>query len=365
MAVQTMMLNQDRCTKNFYVFFDVETQEWYRFPWDMESAFSISSGYQGIAAPDYCTLIGEQWNSPLYCNNEHTQDLICIDPFSGAFVEPDPFAKTCSNKRCGEDLIPTMIKGEWPPGYGIPEDYDADLSNTRDQIGARATYNHLTDAILDIPETREMYLRRLRSVMDQFLATGRMITMLNETYAKIKDYADLDNQYWSTLALQLEPTYKGNTTHSIHKGYRQIIEEQIPRRAQQLYAIYGPGGRLPLIPDQQAADVSIEILTVNSVESDSNQHYIELYNPNQFAVDITDWHLTGSVEFVFAPGTVIPSESSLFVTRSLRGFRTRENSPTGYERHIVVGPWRSNLPQEGYVLTLESESGLRIDQKTA
>eukprot|EP01024_Parvocaulis_polyphysoides_P030474 TRINITY_DN27701_c1_g1_i3.p1 TRINITY_DN27701_c1_g1~~TRINITY_DN27701_c1_g1_i3.p1 ORF type:complete len:706 (+),score=98.23 TRINITY_DN27701_c1_g1_i3:148-2118(+) len=365
MAVQTMMLNQDRCTKNFYVFYDVETQEWYRFPWDMESSFSISAGYGGIAAPDYCTLIGEQWNSPMYCNNEHTQDLVCIDPFTGAFVEPDPFAKTCQNKRCGEDLIPTMNNGEWPSGYEIPENYDSDFTKTRDEVGARATYNHLTDAILDIPETREMYLRRLRSVMDQFIATGRIIQILNETYLEIKDIADLDNQYWSTLALQLEPTYKGNTTHSVHRGYRQIVEEQIPRRAQQLYAIYGPGGRLPLIPDQQPADALIEINTVNAVEQDPSKHYIQLFNPNNFAVDISEWHLTGSIEFTFASGTVIPAESFLYVTPSLRGFRTRETSPTGYERNIVVGPWRSNLPQKGYVLTLENASGLRIDMKTS
>lgn len=30
------------------------------------------------------------------------------------------------------------------------------------------------DAILSVPRTRAMYVRRLRSLMDQFIATGRL-----------------------------------------------------------------------------------------------------------------------------------------------------------------------------------------------
>eukprot|EP01025_Chloroclados_australasicus_P013026 TRINITY_DN1620_c0_g1_i5.p1 TRINITY_DN1620_c0_g1~~TRINITY_DN1620_c0_g1_i5.p1 ORF type:complete len:1023 (+),score=138.19 TRINITY_DN1620_c0_g1_i5:371-3439(+) len=364
MAIQTMLLNMDRCTKNFYVYFDVINQEWYRIPWDMERAFGISSGYGGIPAPDYCILVGEQWNSPLYCNNEHPQDMVCYDPFTGSLVDPHPL-KGCANQQCGEEHIPTLVNGELPAGYGIPENYDDDFTQTSIKSGASQTYNHLTDAILDIPETRQMYLRRLRSVMDQFIISGRLIQIINETYSMIKDYADLDNQYWSTLALQLEPTWKGNVVNNVHNGYKQLVEEQIPRRSQQLYITYGPGGRLPLIPDQQPDNTALQILTVDAEESDSDKHYIQVYNPNTYAADISDWEITGSVEFSFAPGTVVPAESSVYVTASLRGFRTRETSPTGYERNFAVGPWVGNLPLEGYVLTLFNQDGVRIDQKLA
>eukprot|EP01026_Neomeris_dumetosa_P052580 TRINITY_DN465_c1_g1_i1.p1 TRINITY_DN465_c1_g1~~TRINITY_DN465_c1_g1_i1.p1 ORF type:complete len:660 (+),score=77.06 TRINITY_DN465_c1_g1_i1:186-2165(+) len=364
MAVQTMLLNQDRCTKNFYILYDVETQEWHRIPWDMESAFGISSGYQGIPAPDYCILIGEQWNSPLYCNNEHPQDLVCFDQFTGSVVEPDPF-KGCANQNCGEDLIPPLINGQLPPGFGIPENYDDDFTQTRDKIGARATYNHLSDAILDIPETREMYLRRLRSVMDQFILTERMVQIINETYAKIRDLADLDNQYWQTLSTQLDPTWKGTTVHNVHNGYKQLIEEQIPRRAQQLYQTYGPGGQLPLVPDQQPQDFELKIRAVDSESSNSQQHYIEIYNPNDFAVDISYWYLSGSVEFTFTAGTVIPRDYSVYVTPSVRAFREREKSPKGYERNFVVGPWKGDLPLDGYVLSLHNTVDVRVDSKLA
>ena len=50
MAVQTMMLNADRLTKNFYSYFRPDTGQWSRIPWDLESAFGISRGLGGEPA---------------------------------------------------------------------------------------------------------------------------------------------------------------------------------------------------------------------------------------------------------------------------------------------------------------------------
>ena len=74
MAVQTLLLNQDRCTKNYNMYYDkTGTKEWQMLPWDLEESLGISSGLGGKPAPDYCILECEQWNSPLYCNWNHTQ----------------------------------------------------------------------------------------------------------------------------------------------------------------------------------------------------------------------------------------------------------------------------------------------------
>ena len=37
MAAQTLILNQDRCTKNYYIYFDHAEGQWSMFPWDPES----------------------------------------------------------------------------------------------------------------------------------------------------------------------------------------------------------------------------------------------------------------------------------------------------------------------------------------
>lgn len=42
------------------------------------------------------------------------------------------------------------------------------------RTGAPGTYNYLIDAILSVPRTRQMYVRRLRTLMDQFITTGHL-----------------------------------------------------------------------------------------------------------------------------------------------------------------------------------------------
>lgn len=74
MAVNTLLLNQDRCTKNYNMYWDkTGTGEWQMLPWDLEESLGISSGLNGKPAVDYCILECQQWNSPLYCDWNHTQ----------------------------------------------------------------------------------------------------------------------------------------------------------------------------------------------------------------------------------------------------------------------------------------------------
>ena len=40
---------------------------------DLKSALGADSGLGGAPATDYCVLECEQWNSPLYCDHNHTQ----------------------------------------------------------------------------------------------------------------------------------------------------------------------------------------------------------------------------------------------------------------------------------------------------
>ena len=56
-------------------------------------------------------------------------------------------------------------------GWDTP---DAVMVGTRSRNGAEGTYNHLTDAILDVAATRAMYMRRLRTLADRYLAGGRI-----------------------------------------------------------------------------------------------------------------------------------------------------------------------------------------------
>ena len=56
MASQALLLNQDRCTKNYLIYLDPSSQQWAMLPWDIEGSFGIDRGLGGQPAPDYCIL---------------------------------------------------------------------------------------------------------------------------------------------------------------------------------------------------------------------------------------------------------------------------------------------------------------------
>eukprot|EP00963_Diacronema_lutheri_P013804 scaffold2732_cov346-Pavlova_lutheri.AAC.1 len=41
MAAQTLILNHDRCSKNYFLYHDFKTQEWQRLPWDFENLLGV------------------------------------------------------------------------------------------------------------------------------------------------------------------------------------------------------------------------------------------------------------------------------------------------------------------------------------
>lgn len=45
---------------------------------------------------------------------------------------------------------------------------------TKSGIGAASTFNHLTDAILDVAATRAMYMRRLRTLADKYYGQDKL-----------------------------------------------------------------------------------------------------------------------------------------------------------------------------------------------
>jgi len=101
MAAMAVPSNHDQLTKNYYLYRDPHRQEWFRLPWDGDSALHNRTH--------------ENWTSPLYGDAKHTQEL--------RNNAPNP---------------------EWQ--------------------------NHLHSAILDNPITREMYMRRVRTLADRYLA---------------------------------------------------------------------------------------------------------------------------------------------------------------------------------------------------
>ncbi|CAD7697253.1 unnamed protein product [Ostreobium quekettii] len=355
MAVNNLLLNQDRCTKNFYIYRDAITERWSILPWDTESAMGISSGLGGVPAPDYCVLVCEQWNSPLYCDSDHPQDI----PLQSGFV-PGGFGVAGSgvagsgvaeSGAAGRRLSQTLQQRMQPREYPVPTaaEYDADLTFTPAETGPRGNYHHLDDAILDLPVTRTMYVRRLRTLMDQFL-NGRLKEIIDDYYNLIRKEAVKDNKQWGVT----------DDVTALDKGYQQLIEEQLPTRYTQLYETYGPFGVVPLIPEAQPEAPQMQIVGVDLAQENLLEQYIQIYNPNAFAVDMSSWKLLGSALYVFPPGTVALPESNLLLSPSIPAFRNRPVSPRGGEGHFVLGTYTAIQRSAAITLTLTTDTGAQV-----
>jgi hypothetical protein len=299
MAGHATMQHHDRLPKNYYMYLDPKTLEWSRFPFDLEQAFEVD----GDAGP---FLTGSNYSTPLYGDSEHGQD------------------------GSGSD-----------------------------------SWNHLYDAILDQPLTREMYMRRLRTLMDKYLkpspAGGYFEPLVNATKALIETDARADDAKWH---VHRQPPYDGPEYGDIDYGVSDILNVTLPTRRDQLFNLYGPGGATPLIPGAQPSHPAIQFGTIEFFPASGNQdeEYVQLTNPNTYAVDISGWKLAGGVNHVFKPGTVIIHGNSLYVSPNVAAFRNRAISPKRGEGRFVQGNYQGRLSNTGETLYLVADDGTTISQ---
>lgn len=347
MAAMTILLNQDRCTKNFYLYKDPTTEQWSVLPWDVEASFGSDRGLGGRPAPDYCILDCEQWNSPLYCDKNHPQDLLISTPWGLITTDVNP--QRSSRRLLQSSGFPGMTEGtplngaakvgqELPATSAIRPDYDADQRSIIPiPTGVNGTYNYLLDAILSIPTTRAMYVRRLRTLMDEFLASGRLEQLVTEEYDLISQEAQRDVEFWGASG-------------SAERGYQQIIAEQIPIRTSQLYEQYSSTGPIPLIPDAQPADLTVQVTDVTP----GKNGYVTISNPNDIALDISGWSLEGDgFSFEFIPGTVIPANGEAYVAANPLALReSLAPSPDVCSQAFILGggdSWEGDISDSATV----------------
>ncbi|MCA9213723.1 MAG: lamin tail domain-containing protein, partial [Planctomycetales bacterium] len=122
------------------------------------------------------------------------------------------------------------------------------------------------------------------------------------------------------------------------------------------------------IPHGQVGNPTIRFDAANydadPVSGDQDEEYIKLDNPNDAAVDISGWRITGGIEHVFKPGTIIPSNGSIYVSPNVRTFRARETGPSGGQGLFVQGNYEGHLSNLGETLKLLAEDGSEMDTLT-
>ena len=235
---------------------------------------------------------------------------------------------------------------------------------------ATGTYNRFYDAIIAVPATRAMLLRRMRSVMDQYLqAPGTPNPMLEQLFdanaAKLAPEAALDRAQWGWPSLG-GPYGLGND--SLATAISEIKTQFLAPRRTHLFnthtSTYNVGignansAGIPNTPQPANVVVNIAGYDYHPLGSTTqDEEYVQLANPNNYAVDVSGWTLGGGVDFTFKGGTVINAAGSLYVSPRQAAFRARTVSPKGGEGKFVVGPYDGQISSRGELITLRDAAG--------
>jgi len=301
-ASSVIMHENDHTHKNYYAYRDTwdpvnnpdGTNEWMFLPWDKDLTFGINNGIGGVIAD-------QDW--------------------------------------------PGDIRSPSHPFYGCSEHQKNDRQ-----------WNCLIDALHDNEVTRRMYLRRLRTLMDEllqppntFLPQRKFEKRIDELRAQLDIelgssgwYSDLDRIKTQYLTVRRQHLFEN---HSIHNpGYDENAG----------------------IPDAQPESVTVNFDSIdfNPVSGNQDEEYIELSNPNAFEVDISGWSLQGGVEHLFPPGTVIPRYGKLYVTPNAMAFRNRTINPRGGLQLFVQGNYKGHLSSWGETINLLDSNGNQVNAIT-
>jgi hypothetical protein len=242
-------------------------------------------------------------------------------------------------------------------------------------------WNRLIDALLNDPTVREMYLRRLRTVMDEFLKPPGtpynelfIENRIDELVAAMAPDVALDHAKWANPW-----SWGGQGGYPRDQSFQYAIDvtknDYLAVRRTHLFVTHNvdnagsyniPGSYSALIPNAQPANPPINFgsFEYNPASGNQDQEYIQLINPNSFAVDVSGWKLTGGVEHTFLPGTAIVAGGSLYVCPDAAALRARATYPAGGRGLFVQGKYKGHLSNWGETISLLTEKGYLIDTMT-
>jgi hypothetical protein len=301
-ASSVIMHENDHTHKNYYAYRDTwdpvnnpdGTNEWMFLPWDKDLTFGLNNGISGVIAD-------QDW--------------------------------------------PGDVRSPSHPFYGCSEHQKRDYQ-----------WNCLIDALHDNPVTRQMYLRRLRTLMDELLQPPGTPT------AELKFEKRID-ELQAQLEIELGGSSFRNNINLIKTNYLTVRR----RHLFEDHSIHNPGyDENAGIPDAQPADVVIDFGTVefNPASGNQDEEYVGLFNLNAIAVDISGWKLEGGIEHFFPPGTVIPAYNALYVTPNAVAFRNRTRSPKGGEQLFVQGNYKGHLSSWGETINLINNDDVLVNTVT-
>jgi hypothetical protein len=241
--------------------------------------------------------------------------------------------------------------------FGILGDGGTFLTNPYfgDQAHAKQNANQwslLYHAVFTEPKLAQMYLRRLRTVMDQQLQPPG--TPASSGYFEQRANA------WFAPAF---PHLGAGPSNAVY-GASGSIRSFLPGRRNDLYVTFAATNTATvasnrLVPLGQLPNVLLQIgdIDYNPASSNQAEEYVQIVNNNSFAVDVSGWRLDGAVQHTFKPGTVILASNAMYVSPDVVAFRTRATGAGGGQGLLVQGNYQGLLSARGETLLLYDDIG--------
>jgi hypothetical protein len=213
-----------------------------------------------------------------------------------------------------------------------------------------------------VPSIKEMYYRRIRTLMDELLQpTNTPPDQLN--FERQIDYwtalmapdAELEKNAWPSWGQGA--AISTCCTQSLALAATIMKTNYLPARRNTMY-LRAPA-TIPLAQPTNAV-ILIGAIEYNPANANQAQEYIQLRNTNNFAVDMSFWSITGAISYTFRGGTVLPANFQMFVSPDVVQFRARPTGPRAGQGNFVQGNYKGQLSARGESLYLVDRKGRSV-----
>lgn len=348
LANNIIVLNNDFGHKNYYVYRDTNgTREWSVLPWDQD----LSLGHTWTSSQAY-------FNDDIHTmkSNVATSELVL-----GA-AGGNRLLNLVTNTSTGT-VAPEMARMFLARLRTLMQKNFVSATETNGPLEQRI--NQLID-LMDPPGTPVATLTDADRDLQRWGywtdGNGSQLSG-NGQDAAVHDHG-VRKQALRILSANPTPPYPSSANNA--EGLFDTRPAYLPGRRTRLFngGLTMLGFPIPPAPSTNPTGIVFEAVEFNPGNQD--QEYFIIRNNTANYVDISDWKVTGAVEYAFRGGTVLPPFTSnqpitatgdvhigrIHVARNPFAFRSRTVSPKGNEFRLVVGGYKGQLSARGETINL-------------